>query len=267
MIPTAVIALIARLFNDHYTRTQFENLFYASGTTVKSPGGNKTDTITYWLRAINRGESDESLTIFGKIIEDFMEREVIDGSSSGKDLQLVHTSLGKYGLRYATGGKIVRASGAAGSATATVQSMLKQKDFPAVQDEFNRATENVETKPREAASAAANIVEAICKEYIVQHPALQMPAKQDLSSVFNVVRRDLGFDPSAIEDDDLKMILGGLITMVNGIAALRTHASSAHSQGTSKRGYRLTPRHARLAVHAAHSLVAFVLETWEERSR
>ena len=177
----------------------------------------------------------------------------------------MHKTLATHGLRYIRGGTIL--STLSSGAPKTVAALIKDKQFPAVVDEFGRATSNVETVPREAASAAANILEAICKEYIVQHPHIQMPAKQDLSSVFNVVRRDLGFDPSAIEDDDLRQILGGMFSAVNGIAALRTHASSAHAQNTSKRCYKLAPRHARLAVNAAHTVLAFILETWEYRDQ
>lgn len=115
--------------------------------------------------------------------------------------------------------------------------------------------------------AAANILEAICKEYLVQHPALPTPKKQDLSPVFEVVRGDLGLDPSSVEDEDLRRVLCGLSSIVEGIGAFRTHASSAHAQGTSKRQYRMTPRHARLVVGAAHVVVAFIIETWEKREQ
>ena len=91
----------------------------------------------------------------------------------------------------------------------------------------------------------------------------EMPAKQDLQSVWNVVRKDLGLDPSRIEDQDLKSILSGIISIVYGIGALRTHASSAH--GAGRESYRLEPRHARLAVHAAHTLSLFILESWDKK--
>lgn len=90
-----------------------------------------------------------------------------------------------------------------------------------------------------------------------------MPAKQDLQAVWSVVRRHLGFDPGQVEDDDLRAILSGLIATVTGIGALRTHASSAHAPGRKR--YRLEPRHARLAIHGAHTVTVFVLETWEAR--
>lgn len=131
-------------------------------------------------------------------------------------------------------------------------------------EEFARALRNVEANPREAVSAGCNILESVCKIYI-QEEGLEAPAKQDLQGIWRAVRKNLGFDPSAVEDRDLKEILSGLLGVVSGIGALRTHASSAHGAGRPK--YRLEPRHARLAVHAAHTVVAFVLESWEEKKQ
>jgi len=260
-----IIALVARQFDAHYSRTEFENIFQQSGTAIESPGGNKIQTVTNWLKAINREEGDRSLLLLGKLLEDYFEGYPRDSGCLAEDREALHKKLGECGLRYVNGGTVV--SVMSGSATKTVDSLIADKNFPAVLDEFERATKNVETEPREAASAAANILEAICKEYIVQHSGLAMPAKKDLPSVFDVVRKDLGFDPSALEDDDLRQILSGMFGVVSGIAALRTHASSAHAQSTSKRQYRLTPRHARLAVNSAHTVLAFIIETWEQRGK
>lgn len=66
-------------------------------------------------------------------------------------------------------------------------------------------------------------------------------------------------------DDDIKKVLSGLSSVVDGIACSRTHDGSAH--GREKRAYKVQPRHARLVVHAAHTLVLFALETWSERKR
>ncbi|WP_233250442.1 abortive infection family protein [Acidovorax sp. HMWF018] len=112
-------------------------------------------------------------------------------------------------------------------------------------------------------SAAANILEAIFKTYIEDN-GLTMPDKQDLQPVFKVVRAHLGLDPSSIEDNDLQRIITGLFSVVDGIGALRTHASSAHSEG--RKSYRLEPRHARLAVNGAHTVATFVMETWDKKA-
>ncbi len=90
-----------------------------------------------------------------------------------------------------------------------------------------------------------------------------MPKKQNLKSLWAVVRGNLNFDPSQIEDRDLIEILSGLAGIISGIGALRTHASSAHGRG--RKLYKVEPRHARLAVHSAHTVALFVLESWERK--
>ena len=89
------------------------------------------------------------------------------------------------------------------------------------------------------------------------------PAKQDLQPVWAVLRKHLGIDPSRVEDRDLQEIMSGQIVFASGMGALRTHASSAH--GAGKRSYKLEQRHGRLAVHAAHTLVLFLLESWSKK--
>jgi len=121
---------------------------------------------------------------------------------------------------------------------------------------------NVEGSPREAVSTACNILESLFKIYI-EEEKLGLPAKQDLQPVWAVVRKHLGIDPSKIEDRDIQEILSGILAVVSGIGALRTLASSAHCAGV--KGYKLESRHARLAVHSAHTIALFVLESWAKK--
>ncbi|MFW1737606.1 abortive infection family protein, partial [Acinetobacter sp. ULE_I080] len=46
---------------------------------------------------------------------------------------------------------------------------------------------------------------------------------------------------------------------------LRTHSSSAHGAGVKQ--YNLKPRHARLAIHAAHTIGLYILESWKEAQK
>ena len=131
-----------------------------------------------------------------------------------------------------------------------------------VNDEIRRSLAALESDPPAAATASCSLLEAIFKVYIAERE-LTRPTKLTVKPLWNAVSRDLGFDPGEVVDNDLKRILSGLTSIVDGIAALRTHAGSAHGRGTTR--YRLKPRHARLAVHAAHTLAMFVVESWEER--
>ena len=145
----------------------------------------------------------------------------------------------------------------------SLREIIQEKDIGSLHDEFNRALSAVESDPPAAATAACASLEAIFKVYLEDHQ-LRRPNKETVKPLWKTVSKHLGFDPARIEDDDLKRILSGLSSVVDGIAALRTHAGSAHGQGTMR--YRLKPRHARLAVHSAHTLAAFIVESWGERN-
>src|SRR5206468_12860868 len=74
---------------------------------------------------------------------------------------------------------------------------------------------------------------------------LTLPAKQTISDLYKIVRKDLGLEPTNIGDQDIIQILSGFTSTVAGIGALRTHKSSAHGHG--RNSYCLEGRHARLA--------------------
>jgi hypothetical protein len=105
-------------------------------------------------------------------------------------------------------------------------------------------------------------LESICKVYIEENQ-LNMPNKKDLKNLFDVVRKSLNINREAVEDEDLKRIISGIISVVDGIASLRTHSSSAHGAGSKQ--YNLRPRHARLAIHSAHTIGLYILESWKDK--
>ena len=260
-IPYSLLALVARIIASSYTRAQLVGLFLEAGAVTPDPlSGSKLQTAMDWLRTEANQHSDLA-GFLGKLMQDFFEGEPGDYHDNLETKRSeVRAALSRARLQYANGGTLI--SHVAGPASATLAELISRREFPAVLDEFERSTANVATEPREAASAAANMLEAICKEYIEHHPQLETPRSQDLAGVFAVVRGALNLDPKAVEDDDLRRVLGGLGSIVDGLAAYRTHASSAHAQATSKRRYKIEPRHARLVVGAAHVVVTFIFETW-----
>jgi hypothetical protein len=62
----------------------------------------------------------------------------------------------------------------------------------------------------------------------------------------------------------VRAILGGLTTIVQGVAALRTHAGDAH--GREPGHPKIDERIARLALHTASAAALFLLETWGRRT-
>lgn len=263
LIPTPVISVLADISSSRETHASLDSLFMYASAPGDPPEGSKHVKALEWLRRVNKDKDIDPLEICGKFIEGYMETPLNDGDT-GDDRKRINDVLVQTKLQYVNGGRVITASSSLSVATKSLETILKSFDYVAIDEEFERAMLKVETEPREAVSAASNILESFCKTYIAEN-GLEMPQKQDLKPLWTMVRKHLGFDPSLVADQDLQTILTGLFATVEGIGALRTHASSAH--GAGKTSYRLEPRHARLAIHAAHTVALFALETWEKRRR
>lgn len=271
-IPSPLIAIVSDMVSSHETHASLDSLFMYAEASCEPPEGSKHVKAQEWLRHTNK-VNPEPLSVLGKIICGYMEdplmaadykppewtREDEQTIKKRENVRKIEVVLAKNGLQYRLGG-VITSGGMAPSKT--LGELIKGRDMPAIHREFDRAMETVESKPRDAVSAASNILESIFKIYIEDNN-LTMPDKQDLQPVFKVVRADLGLEPGSVEDQDLQRIISGIFSIVDGIGALRTHAGSAHSEG--RKGYKLEPRHARLAVNSAHTIATFVMETWDKK--
>lgn len=271
-IPPALLAIVSDLVSAAETHASINSLFMYADAPGEPPEGSKHVKAQEWLRSVNKVHP-EPLSVLGAIISKYLEDPVMAADyvppryttedeytlKKRDNVRKIERVLANNGLQYRVGGFI---TGGGLAPSKSLGQLIKGREMPAIHREFDRAMETVEGKPREAVSAASNILESIFKTYIEDN-GLRMPEKQDLQPVFKVVRADLGLDPASIEDQDLQRIITGLFSIVDGIGALRTHAGSAHSEG--RKGYKLESRHARLAVNAAHTVATFVMETWDKK--
>lgn len=263
-IPPPIISVVAEIIANRESHATLENLYMYAGAPGDPPLGSKLVKAVEWLRRVNRDGKVDPLKVLGKLIEGYIDAPVDprDDFATYKQecKEKIERVLGASGFQYVRGGIV---SGNVASPSRSLEQIIRDRDVASVNEEFDRALRNVDVSPKEAVSAACNLVEAICKTYI-EDEGLEMPQKQDLQAVWAVVRKDLGFDPSHIAERDLQEVLSGLIATVHGIGALRTHASTAH--GAGRKGYKLESRHARLAVHAAHTVAGFIIESWDKKS-
>jgi hypothetical protein len=263
-IPNPLIAEVSDALAWFHTHSQLGVVFQRSGAPGDPPQGNKIDKCSEWLRRINNDETVSSLAVLGGVLEEFLEK---DSSShpQGQELQQrqerVKQTLARFGLTYQRGGQIL--GGNTATPTRTLQTIIRGRDLGGLEAEFSRTLSSVESDPPAAVTAASAIIESLCKVYI-QDNRLQMPSDQSVKPLWRAVQGHLGLNPSSVSDQDMAKLLGSLSGIVDAIGAFRTHAGSAHGRG---RGVvTTTPAHARLAIHAAHTLTAFVLEVWNLRT-
>lgn len=259
-IPNAVCAVVAEVIGQHYySHTRLNTMFYEAGAPGEPPVGNCIDKCTVWLKRCNDDDNVDAFQVLGKVLEHFMEVGAVEPYDNPQRLRIEKT-LAKYGLRYLQGGIIL--GGDFAVPAKSLKDILKQHDLPAVQIEFERALVDVQKDPEASLTAACAIVESICKIYIEEHN-LPKPTKETIKDLWKVVAGNLNFDPSSVEDDDLKRVLSGLASIVDGLGSIRTHAGSAHGRGSKR--YKVAPRHAKLVIHAAYTITIFLFETWQSK--
>lgn len=140
-------------------------------------------------------------------------------------------------------------------------------DFDTAQRDLDRALAAAVADPEIAVTAACAVIESVCRSILVELE-LEMPAKQDISALYRAVRDPLGLEPtkeglSPEIVNDVKAVLSGLVTAVQSIGSLRTHAGGAHGK---ERGFkRIDTRIAKLAIHSASAVALFLIETWQMR--
>lgn len=252
-IPSPLIAEVADAIASHLgSHSKIAILFQRCGAPGPDPPGNMVDRISAWLRAANDDQYVDAFVVLGCLLEDFMERASTDPILKAR----MTRALAVHGLSYHQGGRIIGNSGSLPSRT--VEAMIRERDLPGLEIEFRRALQTVDTDPPTAITAASSILETLCRLYIEAH-SLPMPRDLSLGPLYAIVRQHLGIGPAGIVSDDLRKILGGMNAVTDGVGSLRTHAGSAHGHGHP---IPIEPRHARLAVHAAHTVVIFILDSW-----
>jgi hypothetical protein len=264
LIPQVVIGSLSEIIPNFETHASIDSLFCYANAPGDPPIGNKQVKTQEWLRRVNKTDGIDRLAVLGRIVEKYLEEDTSAGGEEWVGSRIernrkISEALKRGGLHYVGNAIVTKID------SNQMRSLQKEVDLmnvESVEYEFKRAIENVVKDPYEAVSASCNILEAIFK-VILEERKMEIPKTQDLQGLWKVVKKELGFDSTRVEDSDLVQILTGLSAIIGGTAALRTHASSAHGRGPFR--YHLEERHVLLAVHAAHSVALFVIQTWKDK--
>ena len=269
-IPIPVCAVVGKVLGEHYyNHAQLNNLFMENGAPGDPPRENCVMKCTIWLKRANNAPDVEPFEILGGVLEEFMEVPPEDWAGDdekeiySKRKKRVEETLANHGLSYQQGGIILGSD--SGPATKDLDSIIRTRDFPSLRIEYQRAVDSLESDPATAITAASAIFEAFCKIYI-EEAGLDLPPKETAKPLWEIVRKHQNLArPVDAMDNELKNILNGLTSVVDGFVALRNRRGSAHGRG--KTPWKLEPRHAQLAVNASHALVVFLFHTWDYRRK
>jgi len=153
------------------------------------------------------------------------------------------------------------------TALQSIREAFDGTDASYVLQQITRMEAAINTDPDLAIGTAKELIETCCKTILKERGA-EVQGNPDLSQLVKQTARELALTPEAIPDeskavDTIRRLLSNLATITQGIAELRNHYGTGHGKAASTKG--LQPRHAKLAVGAASTLVVFLLETHQAR--
>ena len=142
-------------------------------------------------------------------------------------------------------------------AEAALEAAARQLGYEDVLTEWRGAQTSMYTDPREAITRSSSLIETVCK-HVLTAKSLPLPANQSIQSSLKATLRALGLAPEEQPNGDLRQIVGGIMSVVHGLGALRTHVGTAHGRAPGGR----VPTHieARLAVNLAGVASTFLME-------
>lgn len=260
-IPDPVCAVVGDVLGNHIFHHQtLERIFLEAGAKQPVPEGSCARKATRWLIRLNN-EHPKPRDALGSVLKAVMDDEPSEYDEKLRSTQeKIRGVLAQHGMRYERSGRILPSLGSI--PTRDLAAKLRERDLPGVEEEFHRALNSVGTDARSAVTAACSILEALFKTYL-EDERQPLPSDKSVGPLWREVRKHLKIAPEDLQDDDLRKVVSGLSSVVDGVGAFRTHAGSAHGGGRARRAPE--EHEARLAIHAAHAVVAFVLEHWERQ--
>jgi hypothetical protein len=141
----------------------------------------------------------------------------------------------------------------------TVSDALATFDAEGVHAVWTKALSRRLTDPEGAITVARTLLETVCKRILDERGTVYTD-KEDLPKLYSLTAKALNLAPDQHTEEPIKAILGGAMTVVNGIGTLRNRFSDAHGRG-GRAPVRPSPRHASLAVNIAGAVATFLVET------
>jgi hypothetical protein len=143
-----------------------------------------------------------------------------------------------------------------------VSDALSSFDSDGVHAVWAKALDRRNSDPEGAITIARTLLKTVCKR-ILDECSITYTDKEDLPKLYSMTAKLLNLAPDQHTEEPIKAILGGAMTLVNGIGTLRNRLSDSHGRGGKP--VRPSARHAKLAVNMAGALATFLVETYIER--
>ncbi len=138
---------------------------------------------------------------------------------------------------------------------------LQTFDAAEVHRVWSKAISRCEQDPEGAVTSARTLLESVCM-YVLDGIDANTPLYgpgDDLPKLYRLTAEKLNLAPSQHTEQVFKQLLGGCVTVVEGVGAIRNRLGDAHGKG--RRPVRIAARHAHLVVNLSGAMALYLVQT------
>jgi hypothetical protein len=142
---------------------------------------------------------------------------------------------------------------------------LSRIDFEHIHEQIRKCNSKIADKDYDGATTnARTLIESICLFILESKTKEKHKYNGDIIKLYKSITQILKMSPGDYEDDNLKQILSGVFSIINGISGLRNTFSDAHGIAPSKKTYKIDERHAILVVNLAKTVSEYLFKSYEK---
>lgn len=142
---------------------------------------------------------------------------------------------------------------------------LERISFDYIHEQVRKCNAKIADKDFDGAvTNARTLIESICLFILESKTKQKQSYDGNLIKLYKSVAALLKMSPGDYNDDNLKQILSGVFSIINGVSGLRNSFSDSHGSAPSTQSYRIDERHAILTVNLAKTITEYLFLSYEK---
>lgn len=142
---------------------------------------------------------------------------------------------------------------------------LERISFQYIHEQVRKCNFKIADKDFDGAvTNARTLIESICLFILESKTKQKHEYDGNLIKLYKSVASLLKMSPGDYDDDNLKQILSGVFSIINGVSGLRNTFSDSHGSSPSKSTYKIDERHAILTVNLAKTITEYLFLSYEK---
>jgi len=136
---------------------------------------------------------------------------------------------------------------------------LDRISFEYINEQIRKCNSKIADKDFDGAvTNARNLIESICLFILESKTKKKYNYDGNIIKLYKSVAQLLKMSPGDYDDDNLKQILSGVFSIINGVSGLRNTFSDSHGSAPSKTTYKIDERHTILTVNLAKTITEYL---------